>query len=60
LHGTSSGKGTRKFHFWRLLIGGEITVGHYLLLFDYARESGSGRFIADINSVNHIGFLRKD
>ncbi|MBV6872197.1 XVIPCD domain-containing protein, partial [Xanthomonas euvesicatoria] len=24
-HGTSSGKGTRKFHFWRLLIGGEIT-----------------------------------
>ncbi|MBV6872167.1 hypothetical protein KWH44_20860, partial [Xanthomonas campestris pv. veroniae] len=21
LHGTSSGKGTRKFHFWRLLIG---------------------------------------
>ncbi|MCF5933774.1 hypothetical protein L2223_14115 [Xanthomonas perforans] len=35
-------------------------VGHYLLLFDYARESGSGRFIADINSVNHIGFLRKD
>ncbi|MBV6871291.1 hypothetical protein, partial [Xanthomonas euvesicatoria] len=25
LHGTSSGKGTRKFHFWRLLIGGEIT-----------------------------------
>ncbi|MBV6872251.1 integrase core domain-containing protein, partial [Xanthomonas euvesicatoria] len=23
--GTSSGKGTRKFHFWRLLIGGEIT-----------------------------------
>ncbi|WP_258383168.1 IS3 family transposase [Xanthomonas citri] len=25
LHGTSSGKGTRKFHFWRLLIGGGIT-----------------------------------
>ncbi|NYH50062.1 UNVERIFIED_ORG: hypothetical protein FHR68_003722 [Xanthomonas campestris] len=35
-------------------------IGHYLLLFDYARESGSGRFIADINSVNHIGFLRND
>ncbi|MFS8427353.1 hypothetical protein EIQ28_03740 [Xanthomonas campestris pv. plantaginis] len=35
-------------------------VGHYLLLFDYARESGSGRFIADINSANHIGFLRND
>ncbi|MBV6778961.1 hypothetical protein KWH37_21540, partial [Xanthomonas campestris pv. carissae] len=28
LHGTSSGKGTRKFHFWRLLIGGEITNAH--------------------------------
>ncbi|MFA4566246.1 hypothetical protein P2A54_20955 [Xanthomonas perforans] len=26
LHGTSSGKGTRKFHFWRLLIGGGITL----------------------------------
>ncbi|MGD6669204.1 hypothetical protein VWZ37_21950 [Xanthomonas citri pv. citri] len=26
LHGTSSGKGTRKFHFWRLLIGGGITM----------------------------------
>ncbi|MGD6596278.1 hypothetical protein VWZ13_22925 [Xanthomonas citri pv. citri] len=25
LHGTSSGKGTRKFHFWRLLMGGGIT-----------------------------------
>ncbi|MXV07488.1 MULTISPECIES: hypothetical protein [Xanthomonas] len=35
-------------------------VGHYLLLFDYARESGSGRFMADINSVHHIGFLRND
>ncbi|MDW7708778.1 hypothetical protein SCY21_22515, partial [Xanthomonas euvesicatoria] len=28
LHGTSSGKGTRKFHFWRLLIGGGITVAY--------------------------------
>ncbi|EGD11344.1 hypothetical protein LN475_10435 [Xanthomonas vesicatoria] len=35
-------------------------VGHYLLLFDYARESGSGRFMADVNSVHHIGFLRND
>lgn len=35
-------------------------AGHYLLLFDRARESGSGRFMADINSVNHIGFLRND
>ncbi|PZP63153.1 MAG: hypothetical protein DI597_03705 [Pseudoxanthomonas spadix] len=35
-------------------------VGHHLLLFDYARESGSGRFIADINSVHHIGLLRND
>ncbi|MGD3338350.1 hypothetical protein AB5N79_23675, partial [Xanthomonas citri pv. citri] len=26
LHGTSSGKGTRKFHFWRLLMGGGITA----------------------------------
>jgi len=33
-------------------------VGHYLLLFDYARESGGGRFMADINSVHHVGFLR--
>lgn len=35
-------------------------VGHYVLLFDHARESTSGRFIADINSVHHIGFLRVD
>ncbi|WP_242450506.1 GspH/FimT family protein, partial [Xanthomonas citri] len=28
LHGTSSGKGTRKFHFWRLLMRGGITVEH--------------------------------
>ncbi|WP_242450502.1 hypothetical protein [Xanthomonas citri] len=27
LHGTSSGKGTRKFHFWRLLMRGGITGG---------------------------------
>uniref|UniRef100_UPI001EE68B04 hypothetical protein n=1 Tax=Xanthomonas phaseoli TaxID=1985254 RepID=UPI001EE68B04 len=26
LHGTSSRKDTRKFHFWRLLMGGGITV----------------------------------
>ncbi|WP_213605523.1 hypothetical protein, partial [Pseudoxanthomonas japonensis] len=26
LHGTSSGKRTRKFHFWRQLMGGGITV----------------------------------
>ncbi|WP_207104458.1 hypothetical protein, partial [Xanthomonas citri] len=26
LHGTSSGKGTRKFHFWRLLMRGGITL----------------------------------
>ncbi|MFZ5657062.1 MAG: hypothetical protein ACOY37_08420, partial [Pseudomonadota bacterium] len=25
LHGTSSGKRTRKFHFWRQLTGGGIT-----------------------------------
>lgn len=36
----------------------EDIVGHYLLLFDHARRSTSGRFIADVNSVNHIGFLR--
>ena len=35
-------------------------VGHYLLLFDYARESGRGRFIADVNSVRYIGFLRSE
>jgi hypothetical protein len=33
-------------------------VGGYLLLFDIARISNSGRFTADVNSVNHIGFLR--
>lgn len=33
-------------------------VGHYLLLFDHARESSSGRFMADVNSMNHIGFIR--
>ncbi|WP_217491936.1 hypothetical protein, partial [Xanthomonas euvesicatoria] len=32
LHGTSSGKGTRKFHFWRLLIGGGITEAASLKL----------------------------
>ncbi|MFZ7097242.1 hypothetical protein, partial [Luteimonas dalianensis] len=26
LHGTSSGKGTRKFHFWRQLTCGGITI----------------------------------
>lgn len=35
-------------------------VGHYMLLFDHARESTTGRFMADINSVNHIGFVRAD
>ncbi len=33
-------------------------VGHYLLLFDRARESASGRFTADVNSVHHVGFVR--
>ncbi|WP_237713692.1 hypothetical protein, partial [Xanthomonas phaseoli] len=31
LHGTSSRKDTRKFHFWRLLMGGGITVGAMVL-----------------------------
>nr|MDM4807752.1 hypothetical protein [Xanthomonas phaseoli pv. phaseoli] len=31
LHGTSSGKGTRKFHFWRLLMGGGITQVLHIL-----------------------------
>jgi len=35
----------------------EDLAGHYLLLFDHARESTSGRFIADVNSINHIGVL---
>ncbi|NHF68072.1 hypothetical protein FFY45_20615 [Xanthomonas hortorum] len=35
-------------------------AGHHLLLFDLARESNSGRFTADINSVHHIGFLKAD
>lgn len=38
----------------------EDLSGHYLLLFDLARESTSGRFIADINSINHIGLLAGD
>ncbi|WP_282295742.1 hypothetical protein [Stenotrophomonas sp. PS02289] len=33
-------------------------VGNYVLLFDLARESNSGRFTADINSVHYMGFLR--
>lgn len=33
-------------------------VGGHILLFDFARVSTSGRFTADVNSVNHIGFLR--
>lgn len=33
-------------------------VGGYFLLFDIARVSTSGRFTADVNSVNHVGFLR--
>lgn len=32
--------------------------GNHLLLFDLARESNSGRFTADVNSVHHVGFLR--
>lgn len=32
--------------------------GHHLLLFDHARVSLSGRFMADVNSVEHVGFLR--
>lgn len=35
----------------------EDLAGHYLLLFDIARQSSSLRFTADVNSVNHIGFL---
>ncbi|MFA4070238.1 hypothetical protein P2C71_15285, partial [Xanthomonas perforans] len=38
LHGTSSGKGTRKFHFWRLLMGGGITVAR-----------GIGRWLAPLD-----------
>ncbi|PPU72750.1 hypothetical protein XhhCFBP4925_22445 [Xanthomonas hortorum pv. hederae] len=36
----------------------EDMAGHYLLLFDIARQSNSLRFTADVNSVNHIGILR--
>lgn len=35
-------------------------VGGHLLLFDIARISTTGRFTADVNSVNHIGFLRSE
>lgn len=38
----------------------EELAGHYLLLFDWARESTSGRFIADVNGINYIGFIRSD
>lgn len=43
-----------RYHLDRI----EELAGHYLLLFDHARESTSGRFIADVNSINHIGLLR--
>jgi len=33
-------------------------AGNHLLLFDLARESNSGRFTADVNSIHHIGFVR--
>lgn len=36
----------------------EDLVNNYLILFDRARESTTGRFTADVISVNHIGFLR--
>lgn len=35
----------------------EDMAGHYLLLFDIARQSKSLRFTADVNSVNYIGIL---
>ncbi len=38
----------------------EDLVGHYLLLFDNARESTSGRFMADVNSIEYTGFLRNN
>ncbi|MBD4731360.1 hypothetical protein VWT53_11230, partial [Xanthomonas citri pv. citri] len=41
LHGTSSGKGTRKFHFWRLLMGGGITE-MVMYLFSVHQFQGSG------------------
>lgn len=36
----------------------EDLANHYLILFDRARESTTGRFTADVISVNHIGILR--
>src|SRR5690606_29342112 len=41
LHGTSSGKGTRKFHFWRQL----MDEGDYRG--DYRSRSGSAVTVAD-------------
>lgn len=38
----------------------EDLAGHYLLLFDHARESTPNRFIADVNSIKHIGVLPGD
>uniref|UniRef100_UPI001EE65668 hypothetical protein n=1 Tax=Xanthomonas phaseoli TaxID=1985254 RepID=UPI001EE65668 len=46
LHGTSSRKDTRKFHFWRLLMGGGITVelGLYLLEREGSQRSDQFHF----------------
>ena len=41
LHGTSSEKGTRKFHFWRQLMGGGITIRARMLYDAKARKDGA-------------------
>ncbi|MGD3337641.1 lipocalin family protein [Xanthomonas citri pv. citri] len=58
LHGTSSGKGTRKFHFWRLLIGGGITLrpdGRIQTTFTFRK----GSFQAPLKSMHPIGQVAK-
>jgi len=42
---------------YRLANIGDL-AGNYLLLFDRGRVSQSGRFMVDVNSVEHVGFLR--
>ncbi|MDW7708807.1 hypothetical protein SCY21_22695, partial [Xanthomonas euvesicatoria] len=49
LHGTSSGKGTRKFHFWRLLIGGGITCRQ--LIFEQLQQAAGRRKKRSVTGV---------
>ncbi|WP_217491944.1 hypothetical protein, partial [Xanthomonas euvesicatoria] len=58
LHGTSSGKGTRKFHFWRLLIGGGITLEEVAVNSQSLITVGFSRHTYKNNSQNPISFVK--